>query len=88
MRMNGVARMPHFSAPCRCHGWTAHVRLCPHLRIASRLLHMLSLRCYWRDMPLMRVGLLFRRRTRVDSAVAAVEADMVSVVNYGFIVTL
>jgi len=49
---------------------------------------MLSLRCYWRDMPLMRVGLLFRRRTRVDSAVAAVEADMVSVVNYGFIVNI
>src|SRR5712692_4093488 len=60
---------------CRCDCRLAHVHRSPLLRVGSGRLRVLNLNRDRRNMSLMRRSLLLRCRTRVDSAVAAVEAD-------------
>src|ERR1039458_4959046 len=65
---------------CGCDAWLAHARRRALLRVGSGRLRMLSLSRYRRDMSLTRRSLVFRPRTRVDSTVATVIADVVLVV--------
>src|SRR5258708_40048166 len=59
---------------CRCDCRLAHVHRSPLLRVGSGRLRGLNLNRDRRKMSLMRLSPLLRGRTRVDSAVAAVEA--------------
>ena len=82
------AATAEFSGPCCGRDRRPpHVRRRAHLRIVSRRLYMLSLRRYRPDMSLAPPRFFFRGRTRIDSAVTAVERDVVLIaVDHGRVV--
>src|ERR1700722_16088513 len=62
----------------RRHRWFAHVCRRSLLRVISGFLQVLSLSGDGRDMSLTCGGLLLRCRTRINSPLAPVEADMIN----------